>query len=249
MKKTIFLALFLLVNIPKVFGSEPVNVAVDNGNPPFMYQDGDRAEGLYPTIIESVFQRMKTPVAIKALPWKRALFDADNGNSGIAGIYKNTSRLKKYDYSDDIFRERLALFVLKERKFTYSNLKDLQGKEIGVIRGWSYGDEFDSLRKNQLFFVDEVKNDESNFKKLLAKRVDCVIAIEESGQSLISDDRFKGKIIQLQPYVAINPTYLIFPKISGQTDILTQFNATLKTMKNKGEYEELIHLFFQNSGN
>ncbi|MCP3925702.1 MAG: amino acid ABC transporter substrate-binding protein [Desulfobacterales bacterium] len=252
MKKTAVLIILLsLVCISQSFGSDPVVIAIDEGNPPFMYIDGGKAAGFYPTLIESIFQIMKIPVVIKPLPWKRAILNADQGKMGIAGIYKNADRLKKYDYSNEIFQEQLLLFIHKEKAFPYNNFSDLKGKTIGVIRGWSYGDEFDTYIKDKLFFVNEERNDAMNFKLLFNKRFDCLIAIKESGQDLIAKGNFegenyKGKIIQLQPPIAINSTYLIFSKTANQIYLLSKFNIVLKKMKAEGKYKKLIQTFFSN---
>ena len=245
MKKIIIITLLLLLStVCQSLGQPPVVIAVDDGNPPFMFKIGNKAAGLYPTLIKTVFKRMQVPVVIRALPWGNAIKYADEGKIGIAGIYKNPHREKKYDYSDELFQERLVLFVLKENKFPYNSLLDLKEKKIGVIQGWSYGEEFDTYRKNGLFVVSEEKKDHHNFFMLLLKKIDCVIAIQESGQSLLSKDRFKEEIIHLNPHIAINPTYLIFPKQAHQTALLSQFNTTVNEIKDNGEYDKLIHQFF-----
>lgn len=245
MKIIIMVAIILsLVAANNAFGSDPVIIAVDENNPPFMYEDGDSAAGLYPTLVEFIFQRMQTPVVIKPMPWKRALMNADNGLMGIAGIYKNSERLKKYDYSEALFQEKLAVFVHKERTFPFSSLKDMKGKTIGTIRGWSYGDDFDLLRTDNLFIVEETGSDEQNFRKLLLKRLDCLIAVEDSGKALLEKEEFSGKIVQLDPYIAVNSTHLIFPKSADMTELLSQFNAELEKMKSNGEYAQFTRMFF-----
>ncbi len=183
---------------------------------------------------------MQIPVVINPLPWKRALHLADNGLAGIAGIYKTLDRQKKFDYSDALFQEELVLFIHKDNKAIFRSLIDFRKKKIGVIRGWRYGNEFDTYRENSFFYVEEVKNDEQNFSMLLYKRIDCAIAIKESGRMQLSKKRFHEAIIQLPSCVTTNATYLIFPKVANQTVLLSRFNDTLNGMKQKGEYKEII---------
>lgn len=243
MKKIIITFFLLIVGTAYCFAGEPVQIAVDQSNPPFMYESGGKAAGLYPELMSTVFQKMGIPVDIHALPWKRALNEADSGKMGIAGIYKTDERSKKYDYSQEIFKEKLMLFVSEKKKFPYQNINDLKGKSIGIILGWSYGDEFDAALKAGLFKGDTTNNDDTNFKKLMTDRIDCLLAIEESGKSN-SEKNYQGKAIGLNPPVAINPTYLIFGKNANQTELLSKFNATLKVMMENGSYEEFIRSFF-----
>jgi polar amino acid transport system substrate-binding protein len=178
------------------------------------------------------------------MPWKRALRYADNGKIGIAGIYKNEDRLRRYDYSNEIFEEKLAIFIHKEMNLNYKAIGDLKGRTIGVIRGWSYGDEFDHYRRQNLFIVDEAQSDEANFHKLLKKRIDCAIAIEESGQGILANEIFSSHIVQLHPYVATNATFLIFPKSARQTPLLSQFNLALSALRANYKHQELLDMFF-----
>jgi polar amino acid transport system substrate-binding protein len=217
---------------------------VDEANPPFMYKKGDRAAGLYPFIIRYIFQSLQIPVVISPMPWKRALRYADNGKIGIAGIYKNQERLSRYDYSHEIFQEKLAIFVHKELNLNFKSINDLKGRRVGVISGWSYGDDFDIYRRRNLFIVDEAQSDETNFHKLLKKRIDCAIAIEESGQGILANEIFSSKIVQLHRYVATNATFLIFPKSAHQTGLLSEFNLALSALKANYRHQELQDMFF-----
>jgi polar amino acid transport system substrate-binding protein len=246
MKKVLFTSLFILMMLASVcHAGDNVTVAVDQSNPPFMYKKGGKAMGLYPTIVEVVFKEMGVPVDIKAMPWKRALQEADAGKSGIAGIYKNSERLKKYDYSQEIFQEKIVLFVLKEKTFSFASMEDLKGKKVGTIFGWSYGDQFDTARKKGLFAAEDANGDDINFKKLVKGRIDCLLAIEESGKAY-ADKEYRGKIVGLSPPVAVNPTYLIFGKTANNKDLLSQFDKTVISMNESGKLATLIETFFAN---
>lgn len=236
--------LICLLGISHSYATKPVHIAVDYANPPFMYEMEGKAAGLYPAITEALFQYIQVPVAIKALPWKRALMEADKGDMGIAGIYKTKERLKKYDYSHEIFKEKLVIFILKENAFPFKNIRDLRGKKIGVIRGWSYGDEFDAARKEGLFQTEETKADDQNFGKLVKNRIDCVLAIEESGQQLLAQPIYKEKIIQLNQPVTVNATYIIFPKKAKQKALISKIDAALDKMKATEEYNVLVQKVF-----
>ena len=243
MKKSVVWLILLCsfcVNVVVAQAVDPVKIAVDNGNPPFMYAKGDKAAGLYPVMLEGIFAKMGVPAEVSAYPWKRTLAMGEKGEAGIGGIYKNEERVKIYDYSAPIYSEKLVLYVDKDKSFPFSGIPDLKGKKVGTILGWSYGEAFDNARKGNLVTVDEVTSDSVNFKKLASGRVDCVIAIELAGKKVIAEENLGDKIVPLPTPVAINETFLVFAKVANKGELLGQFNATLAKMKEDGSYDKLI---------
>lgn len=221
--------------------SEAIRIAVDSGNPPFMYEQNGRAAGLYPRLLAAIFQRMGVEVQIEAVPWKRALEMGAAGKTGVGGIYKNEERLKIYDYSDPIYSEKLLVYVRKGNSFAFNDISDLEGKTVGAILGWSYGDAFDQARQEGLFTVEDVPNDEANFQKLLLGRVDCVIAIALAGDQLLPQLEGGANIEALATPLAINDTYLVFAQTAQQHDLLQTFNATLAEMKKDGSFAAIVN--------
>jgi polar amino acid transport system substrate-binding protein len=180
---------------------------------------------------------MKVPVDLQAKPWRRALTELDLGLAGVGGIYKNSERLKKYDYSDQIFAETLIVYFNTAEPLEYARIEDLKGKRIGVLRGWSYGDEFDNARKAGLFSAEEVSSDDQNFLKLESMRIDAAIAVSESGATLVS--KFRHLRFARSP-LSQKPTFLAFSKSSHRTKLLSQFDQTIRAMRKSGEFQEIV---------
>jgi polar amino acid transport system substrate-binding protein len=225
---------------PTSVASGGIIIAVDDGNPPFMYEKDNQAVGLYPLLLREIFKQMGVPVTVKAYPWKRALEISARGEAGVGGIYKNEKRLLIYDYSAPLYSEKLLIYVKGDGRFEFTGVNDLKGKTVGVLAGWSYGDAFDQARAQGLFKVEEVSDDAANFEKLLAGRIDCVVAIELTGQLIITEKKYAGQIEALPAPMTINDTYLVFAKSAQQTALLEKFNAALESMKQDGAYETLI---------
>ncbi|AJQ93715.1 substrate-binding periplasmic protein [Gynuella sunshinyii] len=214
-----------------------VKVSVDHANPPFMYINNGKAAGIYPALIAAAFEKMKEPVEINALPWSRAIEDIENANAGVGGIYKNSERLKKYDYSDQIFVEKLMVYYNKAKTVSFKTANDLKGMEVGVIRGWSYGDDFDSAVKAGEITVSEVTSDGQNFSKLNSGRLDAVIAIEASGTIFMQ--KFPGIAVVEVP-IAENPTYLAFSKNANMTAVLDKFNKAITSLQASGDFDRIV---------
>ena len=214
-------------------------IAIDNANPPFMYQQDGQPRGLYPLLLQAVFARLGEPLAIQAMPWKRALLRGAAGELGIGGIYKNAERLRVFDYSAPIFEERLLLYVQREKAFDFRGIADLHGKRVGVIRGWSYTEEFDQAARTGQIETQEGSADEANLRKLASGRLDAVIAIELAGQRLLALPGLEQLVALPQP-LSINPTYLVFAKQAGQGALLQRFDQALKDMRRDGSLQRLI---------
>jgi polar amino acid transport system substrate-binding protein len=234
--------LLLLILLPLWFASPlpaapPLLIYVDEANPPFMYRKLDQAVGLYPAIIRRVFAHLELVVDVRAIPWKRALMHLDQGLAGVGGIYKNTERLKKYDFSEALYMEKLNLYHHASRPFNYLILNDLKDLTVGIMRGWSYGDDFDLAKKDGLFKTEEVDGDTQNFQKLLHDRIDVVVAVEESGSIALKN--YNG--IDVCP-IPLNTqlTFLAFAKSANHTSLLKKFDQILKQMRESGEFAKII---------
>lgn len=219
------------------FASDTLLVNVDEAHPPYMYNSDGKAAGFYSALVQAAFQRMDVPVTLMPKPWARAIHEMDQGLSGTAGIYKNSERLKRYDYSEPLLVERLMVYSPRSRFLPYTRIEDLKGKRVGVMRGWSYGDEFDKARKAGLFKVEDVSTDEQNFLKLSTDRIDVMVAIPESVSSLLT--RFPSVTAASTPLLEA-PAYLAFSKSANQAALLQRFNQALKEMKASGEFLRIL---------
>lgn len=240
MLKPLARALFALaLSAVTALAQAEVVIAIDNANPPFMYQQDGQPKGLYPLLVQGVFKHAGIPLSIQALPWKRALRKAESAEVGIAGIYKTAPRLAVFDYSQPIFEEKLILYVRQDKAFEFAQVSDLYGKRIGVIRGWSYTEALDEAIKSGRIEASENSSDEANFKKLASGRLDAVIAIELAGQRIIQRLQL-ANMRALEPALSINPTYLVFAKQARQQALLQRFDQSLQAMRADGSLAELV---------
>ena len=231
------------VEQPAAPSSEAVRPAivvdVDAENPPFMSSRAGDAVGLYPALIRAALGRCHDNVRVQAKPWRRAFVEIDKAQAGVGGLYRNAERLAKYDFSDPIYVENIAVFYRTVQPFDFRTVADLYGKRVGVLRGWSYGDDFDVAKRNGSIATEEVSSDRSNFLKLTDGRLDAVLAIEESGQAAMAASGLHG-IEQANAYLASYPVYLAFSKKAAKSDLLVCFNKALAEMKQDGAFERIV---------
>lgn len=121
------------------------------------------------------FEReLQVKFEIRRYPWTRLLNNARNGEGIVFGLSKNRERLQVFQFSEAIYANYVWLVTRSDASFTYNSMLDLKGKTVGVVRGTSYGDDFDSQR-NVLFQVEEdTSSNGARLKKLLNKRMDVM---------------------------------------------------------------------------
>lgn len=214
-------------------------IAVDAGDPPFMYEADGQAAGLYPALIAEAYRRMGIAVSLQAMPWKRALEGADEVQNGVGGLYETAERLEKYDYSAKLFDEVLAVYVRKGESFPFATLDDLKGRTIGVIRGWSYGDAFDAARRSGLLTAEEATGDDQNFAVLAVGHIDCVIAIREAAATVIAARHLENRVEALAPPLSTNSAYIAFNKADGKRDELRRFDDAIAAMRADGSFARI----------
>ena len=217
----------------------PVLINVDAENPPFMSAVGGKASGVYPAVISAAFAKLNLPVTIEAKPWKRALAEIDEAKGGVGGIYKNDERAAKYDFSEPILTENVAVYFNKTKPIDFKSVADLHGKKVGVIRGWSYGDAFDGAKKGGKLTAEEVPSDKANFLKLAEGRLDAVLAIEESGKAIITAEKLTS-VDQAKVFLASNKAHLAFNKSAKQTELLAKFSKVITDMKQDGSLDKIV---------
>ncbi len=120
-------------------------------------------------------QKAELRFEIHRYPWNRVLANARQGEGIIFGLSKTSERLYEFQFSELLFSNYVWLIQRADDKFAFNDWPDLRGKRLGILRGVSYGDEFEKHR-NHLFQVEEdVSSLSARLKKLYFKRVDGLL--------------------------------------------------------------------------
>ncbi|NIY77489.1 amino acid ABC transporter substrate-binding protein [Thalassospira sp. HF15] len=220
--------------------AQALTIYVDEANPPFMYRDHDRAAGIYPEIVRAISAHAGITVEIVPVPWRRALLHLENGDGAVAGIYKNLERQKKYAFSDPVHRESLMIYRPAGKFSPETRIEDLSGMNVGVIRGWSYGNAFDSARASGMFDTSEAAGDDQNFAMLVSKRIDAVIAVREAGDIWIRKLELEDKVVRGQNAIYENQTFIAFNRKSQDISQLARINRAIAELIANGTMEAVI---------
>lgn len=218
-----------------------VQIAVDSQNPPFMYQAKGEGvpRGVYPVLLRAVFKQLGEPLQLLPMPWARALNGLDRAEHGVGGLYANRERLAKFDYGQPILTETVRVYAQRGRLRQFNGLDDLRGLRVGVLRGWSYGDEFDAARNAGLLKVEDVTDDRANFGKLERDFLDVVLSVEQTGEQVMASGEFPSVRAMPNPLTE-NPAYVAFHKSRQQQGLLARIDEVVAQLRRSGEHARLV---------
>jgi len=208
-------------------------VYFDELNPPYMYGLGDSAAGMYPAMLRAIYAKLGLSVRCVAVPWVRALAEVRKNPVGIGGLYKNAERERIFDFTDPLSLERLAVYTVRSSSGPISSLADLAGLRVGVIRGWSYGGEFDQAVVEGRFTTEENVGDSLNFQKLANGRLDAVISVIESGDRVVDQARLGGSVWRGEAILSLE-VFVAFKKGVKTTAQLSEINQAIADLRNDG---------------
>lgn len=138
---------------------------------------------------------------VQFFPWSRAvrLVDTDPAYVGFFPAYYSRERATRYLYSDPVGRSTVVFLERADAPVKWVTYDDLQGKRLGVVRGFVNTEELDARIANKTLVAEEVFDDRSNILKLAAGRLDLVVIDSQVYQHMVRTDPEVARLaLQLQ---------------------------------------------------
>lgn len=208
----------------------------------------DKVTGLDNDLVNAIAKSAGCSVSFVKRPWKRSLIEVKEGDSDIAPGASFSKERAQYAYFSDTYRsETMSLFVLKENltKYSFTNMDELMASDvdIGVVRGYHYGEHFKVARENAntTAKIQETSADENNIKKLLKRRIDFAIVDPYSGIHLLKQLGAANKVSIHPMTVNSDNIYIMLSKKSVSQETVQKLNEGLKSIRASGEYQEIIN--------
>lgn len=219
-----------------------LDVSFDEGAFPLQYGLADgTAAGLYPLIVAAVGQRLGWALQLRARPFKRILSDLASGDTCAGALVRTPEREAYALFSNPYYTERLQVYSMRGAARPFQGLSDLAGRRVGVIRGWSYGAEFDAARQIGGFEVEEVATDRQNFVKLFRERLDYVIAPELAGRLLQRSAPAGTHAVEGERHMALTPIHFcVWHGMPRAVERMADFNAALRELMREGVVARLV---------
>jgi polar amino acid transport system substrate-binding protein len=230
-----------------LFGPLPRTIVVGYHEdfPPYAYHENGKLAGIFPEMVKKAVAKMGIRAEFRKLPWRRLLRGAEVGDlDAIMPLFKTEEREKFLLYPPNgIAVGESYFFALNNSNIRYNDeLENLKGLRIGVVNGYSYGEDFD----NAGFLTKDVTpSDEQLVEKLLSGRCDVAAGPMEvvryyaekiqpgaSKRIKIIAPPFAGKII-----------YVAFSKAKNDRELVTAFSNAVQKVRKEGTHQKILEKY------
>jgi len=242
--KIFTVSIFILLIAANVNAQQDFRLVCDEWAP-YQIVENNEASGFSTEIVRAVFKDMGVTVnSVKAYPWERALMMIKKGSADalFSANFAEERTAFAYYPKETIIESPWVMWIREKSGLKFDSYDDLKGRKIGLVRGYSYTPEFREFIKNQKS-SEEVTDDETNFRKLNAGRIDYAVAELGNGYYLIKKMKL-ADIVPLKDHpVKSDGLYIIFNKKNVSGDFVEKFSEELKTFKKSDVYQKLYHQY------
>jgi polar amino acid transport system substrate-binding protein len=240
--KLVLLAMTATIGIISTCNAESTLIIATGEIPPVISENPDRS------FLTAVFGALELEMGVKFVfkfqPWTRCELAVENLEAWGAIPYVRTAeRSKKFYFSERLFNSGSKFFGHSADKtrypVSYTELKELKPYRIGGVRGYWYVNTF----REAGIELELVATEEQNIRKLVMGRIDLAPLDETAGWYMIADlfPEERENFFTLGKPLLVKDSFLITSKQYPDTQrLLNQFNKALKTIKEKGTFQQLM---------
>jgi polar amino acid transport system substrate-binding protein len=212
--------------------------------PPYVLVKDGELTGIHVEIVREACKRLGFEADVRLVPWARAVKYAQDGQT--TGIFtpKKTAERSEFLYfsSEPIGTEKNVLVALKQRALKANHLDDLKDKSFGLVRNYSYSQEFDNY---QGLKKEEAVDDVQMLMKLDKGRNDLATGEEGALKFIVKQKHLQE--IETVYVLSELPTYVAFSKKAlgekGQ-DFAEKFGQVLRQLKEEGFIQKIESKYF-----
>lgn len=246
------ISVLIVVNIPlNLAHSAPLLIQTEAWPPLVMQDSKGRPTGHDYEIMAAVFDAMGVDFEFEFVPWKRLINNLKGKTAdAVLGIIVTEER-KGFLYfpEEPVSTGGYVLFYRKSEPFDYQDLTSLKGKRVGTIGGYSYSEAFkaaDNFVKDALVGENALT---SNFRKLLLRRLDLVIANKNVGVYTASNLGILDQLGYTKNYVSGSSDFHIgFARKAEHKILAKRFSEVLKQFKQTPRYRSILKQYGLLSG-
>lgn len=193
-------------------------------------------DGLASVVVSAVVQREGGQARFDYFPWKRTVSAGadDPAYTGYMPAWRSAERDKSCYFSTPISNTSTVFATLRGDPLQLRSLRDLIGIRIGVVAGFTNGDDFDSLVGRGALELDEALSDDINIRKLLAGRIRVVVIEKHVLRHLLATGEFsdanRERVLIAEHLVRDRPVYICFKRTPQGWAQRRQFDDAAKTL-------------------
>jgi len=234
-------AVFICMGKAAVQAGEPDVLRVQFSTmAPWKMGSKGKERGVDIEFMQMLAERMNLRVEFVHMPFARGLACMDEGEIDLmTGVLYRPEREAFLYYITPPYSQfsPKAFYVLKGSDISIRSYEDLYDLRIGTTIGAKYFRAFD---KDMRLQKEPVRSMDLNFKKLLDRRIDTVIASETSADRQIKVRGIAARITKAgYKYQRLNQVHMVLSKRSPLAVRLPEFNAHMKALLEKGVREHI----------
>ena len=218
-------------------------VAASDPYPPFV-DPTDPNEGISLVVARAAYKTQGYTVRLEVVPWARAeAFTVDGKYDILPNTWMNEKRKKTLMYSEPYAVNNIKFIKNADDPFEFNGISSLKGKTVGTIRGYGYGDAFQTSTD---FIHEDAVDLITNVKKLIGKRFDLTLEDEIVATYIIkkADPSLMSKIKFTENSLSSNNLYVTAGlKNPRCKELIEAFNKGLAEIKANGEFAKIFESY------
>lgn len=243
--KPLLCSLLCLFSLCHALAAEVVTVGAEDDWAPYSSVVDRQARGFAVDVVREAYALVGITAKFDVLPYARCMAATKAGTLvACFDAVPNAMIAKDYLWPEQpLFTTHMNVYALADSSASGMVAAKLEGRTVGVERGYEYGDEFDLNTKIIRKVVD--KNDQG-FKMLLARRIEFMAAEERIANALFAryPAEFGGKF-KLVGTVATPGLYIAFSKSAPDSArLLRKFNEGYAMLRNSPRYRAIEAKWF-----
>jgi len=212
--------------------------------PPFTNVDTEKSFAL--DLVKEALSRINIKSSTEIISFDDVISAIDRGElDGSAALWLNDEREKKYIFSKPYLHNQLILVGRKGSVVKDISTTDLDGKRIGIVENYAYGEP-----ENSNIIIVEGKSDQKNLERLLSKQIDYMLV-----DDLLIQYMLKYQINDVTEHLEIGNTplrvkslhFALRKDIKDSEQIMARFNEEITRMMADGSYNAILELNWINS--
>lgn len=208
--------------------------------PPYQYMKGSQVTGLDHDIIRNAFESQGLSISVALHAWHECIRQMDQGIAdGIFQIAKTPERERLFLFSNLLRIAKTVFYCNKSKPVVLDSdhplIEQLQRNRIAVVKGYSYGPEFDNLQDLHRI---QVNSHQESLLELSARNVDLAIIDKGVAVYLVDELKLAGTLQIVANFKTDRPLFVAFQKT--RPEILEIFNRGLEQIRENGTYDGLV---------
>ena len=160
---------------------------------PYIIPSKNGAEGIDINILKNIYEKKGFNLKFLITTWDNCMSLVEKNIVDIVPNISKTLEREKIMKFSNAYRNKETFAFYTSKNLTINSIKDLYGKNIGILDGYTYFDEFDN---NSNINFDISVNEKTMFKKLIKDQIDILIIEEKVGEYFVEKLGFSNKVFK-----------------------------------------------------